>query len=104
MILRDGRALELIRQDRALEPGVFSERDVMKAEIHRAVADAVDVVNQKPGLTCVKLRFADDLSEIDFVANAAQFDSGRFEFQAGFETYGGSVDELADIHAEVIRQ
>ncbi|MBI5865359.1 MAG: hypothetical protein HZB38_12790 [Planctomycetes bacterium] len=76
----------------------------MKTNLQHAVANAVDVVNANSGLTCVKLRFADDQSEIDFVANAAQFSQGRFEFQAGFETYGGAVDELEDIRAEVIRQ
>jgi hypothetical protein len=75
----------------------------MTAELQKAVTRAVDVVNAKPGLTCVKLRFADDLSEIDFVANSASLSAGRFEFQAGFETYGGNVEELAEIQAEVIR-
>lgn len=72
--------------------------------LQQAVADAVRVVNDNSGLTCVRLRFAEDQSEIDFVANAAQVGQGRFEFQAGFETYGGAIEELDDIRAEVIRQ
>lgn len=76
----------------------------MTPEMHRVVRDVVDKVNANSGLTCVRLRFADDQTEIDFVANAAQLTQGRFEFQAGFETYGGAIDELEDVHAEVIRQ
>lgn len=76
----------------------------MRFGLQQAVADAVRVVNDNSGLTCVRLRFAQDQSEIDFVANAGQIGSGRFEFQAGFETYGGSIEELDDIQAEVIRQ
>ena len=76
----------------------------MTPEMHRVVADVVDKVNANSGLTCVRLRFADDQSEIDFVANAAHLTHGRFEFQAGFETYGGDIDELEDVRAELIRQ
>lgn len=67
-----------------------------------AVRDAVKLVNLHAGQTCVRLRFADDPSEIDFVANAARLGEGWFEFQAGFETYSGSFAELADIRTEVI--
>jgi len=75
----------------------------MKSEVQSAVASAVDLVNRNAGQTYVHLRFADDPAEVDFVANAASFAGGRFEFKAGFETYGGSVDELADVRAELIK-
>jgi len=74
----------------------------MTAELQRAVANAVNLVNTHAGQTAVRLRFADDPSEVDFVANAATCADGSFEFQAGFETYGGNVAELSDICAEVI--
>jgi hypothetical protein len=74
----------------------------MTVELQRAVANAVTLVNSNSGQTCVRLRFSDDSPEIDFVANAARCDRGNFEFQAGFETYGGSVEELSDIRAEII--
>jgi hypothetical protein len=63
----------------------------------------VNLVNSHAGQTCIHLRFADDSGDIDFVANAARFSNGSFEFQAGFETYGGNVEELAEIRAEVIQ-
>ena len=74
----------------------------MPREMQQAVTDAVALVNTQPGNTCIRLRFADDPYELDFVANAAHLLDGRFEFKAGFETYGGGVDELSDIRAEVI--
>jgi len=74
----------------------------MSLELRRAVASAVDVVNAHAGQTCVRLRFAGDPSEVNFVANAAELRGATFEFQAGFETYGGSVEELSDISTEVI--
>lgn len=74
----------------------------MRPQMQQAVSDAVEMVNTQPGLTCVRLRFADDPYEVDFVANAAAFTAGRFEFKAGFETYEGAVDELSEIRAELI--
>lgn len=71
-------------------------------EIQKAVSDAVALVNTRPGNTSIRLRFADDPYELDFVANAARCCDGRFEFQAGYETYGGNLEELSDIRAEVI--
>ena len=69
----------------------------MSFELHRAVMQAVELVNAHSGQTSVHLRFADDPADIDFVANSATMLGERFEFQAGFETYGGSVEELSDI-------
>lgn len=74
----------------------------MNPELRRAVAQAVDLVNTHSGQTSVHLRFADDPAAIDFVANAAHLQGAKFEFQAGFETYGGSVEELSEIKTEVI--
>lgn len=74
----------------------------MDPELRRAVAKAVDVVNSHSGQTSVHLRFAGDPAEIDFVANAARLHGGTFEFHAGIETYGGSVEELSEIKTEVI--
>jgi hypothetical protein len=74
----------------------------MNPELRRAVAQAVDLVNTHSGQTSVHLRFTDDPAAIDFVANAARLQGAKFEFQAGFETYGGSVEELSEIKTEVI--
>lgn len=74
----------------------------MSFELHRAVKQAVELVNAHSGQTSVHLRFADDPADIDFVANSARMLGEKFEFQAGFETYGGSVEELSDIKTEVI--
>jgi len=74
----------------------------MHPNLHRAVAEAIDVVNAHSGQTTVHLRFADDPAELDFVANAAALRDGSFEFHAGFETYSGSLEELSDIRTEVI--
>ncbi len=74
----------------------------MGAELRRAIAEAVDVVNSHSGQTSVHLRFVNDPSEIDFIANSGRLQGGIFEFQAGFETYGGSVDDLSEIKTEVL--
>lgn len=74
----------------------------MSLELRRAVMQAVNLVNAHSGQTSVHLRFADDPSAIDFVANSARIQGERFEFQSGFETYGGAVEELSDIKTEVI--
>lgn len=71
-------------------------------DIRAAVNEAVKVVNANAGKTCVHLQFAGDPSGLDFVANSATVHGGSFEFQAGFETYGGSVEELAGVRADVI--
>lgn len=76
---------------------------IMNAELQRAVKSAVNLVNSHSGQTCVHLRFSDDASDVDFIANAARVSGGSFEFQAGFETYGGSVEELSDIRVEIIQ-
>ncbi len=73
----------------------------MHGPIQSAVADAVNLVNRHSGKTTIHLRFV-DTGEIDIIANAATFTDGAFEFQAGFETVGGSIDELLSIQAEVI--
>jgi len=71
-------------------------------ELMQAVETAVDVVNTHSGLACVHLRFAEDIDEVDFVANSASLQNGYFKFQAGFDTYGGNVAELSDIRTEII--
>lgn len=74
------------------------------AELQRAVADAVRLVNTHPGQAGVRLEFRSaEFGQVDFVANAAQLEGNRFSFSAGFETYNGTIDELARIRAEVIR-
>jgi len=72
------------------------------AEIGFALRQAVQAVNDHAGETCVHVRFADDPGEIDFIANAARFADGAFEFQAGIETLAGSVEEIDAIRTEVI--
>lgn len=75
----------------------------MKGPLEHKVRDAVELVNRHSGKTAVRLMFQDDGAvEIDFVANSARITGGAFEFVAGFETYGGSVDELAQIDARLI--
>lgn len=74
----------------------------MNAELQRAVATAVDLVNGNAGQTCVRLRFRDDSPEIDIIANGATLEGATFEFTAGYESYLGSVDELVQINAHVI--
>lgn len=76
----------------------------MNFELRRAVMQAIDLVNAHSGQTSVHLRFADDPVDIDFVANSARMLGEKFEFQAGFETYGGTVEELSDIKIEVIER
>jgi hypothetical protein len=70
--------------------------------LRHAVAQAIDLVNSHSGQTSVHLRFAGDPAAIDFVANSASLLGGKFEFQAGFETYGGSVEEISEISTQVI--
>ncbi len=72
--------------------------------LQTAVADAVRMVNTQPGMTCVRLKFAGEPAEIDFVANSADLLGDRFTFTAGFQTFDGSVRELADIRTELIRR
>lgn len=74
----------------------------METPLQHAVVDAVKVVNSHAGETCVRLQFADE-PEIDFIADSARMVDGAFEFQAGFETLAGSVDELTRIQTEVIQ-
>jgi hypothetical protein len=74
----------------------------VSAELRRAVAEAIALVNSHSGHTSVHLRFVNDPSEIDFIANSGRLQGTAFEFQAGFETYAGSVDELSEIKTEVI--
>ena len=76
----------------------------MIPEIRKAVLQAISDVNAQPGQTSVHLRFNDDPLDVDFVANSASMQGAAFEFQAGFETYGGSIDELSDIKTETIRR
>jgi hypothetical protein len=76
---------------------------MMLSNVQEAVKDAVNLVNLHSGRTCVRLQFAGDAEPIDFVANAARMTEGRFEFQAGFETYRGLITELSDINAQLIQ-
>ncbi len=63
---------------------------------------AIETVNHHAGQTCVRLRFADDPDEIDFIANSARLIDGAFEFQAGIETLSGSIEELSAVRVDVI--
>jgi hypothetical protein len=74
----------------------------MDPELRRAVADAVNLVNAHSGQTSVHLRFSNEPTAINFIANAARVQDNDFEFQAGFETYGGRLEELSEIRAELI--
>ena len=75
----------------------------MDPRLRTAVEQAVNVVIAHAGQTTVHLRFSGDPGGVDFVANAARIQGASFEFQSGFDTYGGSVDELSDIKTEVIQ-
>ena len=76
----------------------------LNPELHRNIADAVKLVNAHSGQASVCLRFhSDELAEVDFVANSASLQGDRFTFTAGFETFDGTVTELAGIRAELIR-
>ena len=71
--------------------------------IQQAVADAVSLVNTHSGQTSVHLRFnSTDLADVDLVANSASLQGESFAFTAGFETFNGTVTELADIKTELI--
>lgn len=70
--------------------------------VRLAVHEAVNTVNTHAGETCVRVRFANDPHEIDFIANAARLIDGAFEFQAGFETLAGKLDEIESIRTEPI--
>lgn len=72
-----------------------------QTDIRRAVADAVQLVNRHPGQTCIRLRFRDEYAE-DFVANSAALNGESFSFSAGFDTYGGALEDLATIETETI--
>ena len=76
----------------------------MNPNLNQAVRDAVDLVNSNAGHTSVHLMFHDDSSALDFIANSARLQGPMFEFNAGFETYGGRIDELSDIRFEIINR
>lgn len=77
----------------------------LNSDMQMAVADAVRLVNSHSGQASVRLKFnSGDVPELDFVANSARVLGDRFVFTAGFETFDGSIRELADIHAELIRR
>ncbi|RMF81447.1 MAG: hypothetical protein D6744_07185 [Planctomycetota bacterium] len=75
----------------------------MQPDVRTAVERAVNSVNSHSGETCVRVRFADDPQEIDFIARSAKFQDGHFEFQAGIETLAGDIDEVREITTELIR-
>ncbi|MCH7872603.1 MAG: hypothetical protein IID33_12970 [Planctomycetes bacterium] len=73
------------------------------AHLRKAVTDAVDLVNSHSGAASVRLEFnSETVPPIDFVANSGSFEGENFIFTAGFETYGGSMEELKNIRAELI--
>mgnify|MGYP003573953360 CR=1 FL=1 len=73
-------------------------------QLQRAVADAVQLVNDHSGQACVRLLFnSGDDGPIDFVANAASLQGDHFTFRSGFETFDGRLAELADIRTDLIR-
>ncbi len=73
------------------------------SHLRKAVTDAVDLVNSHSGAASVRLEFnSETVPPVDFVANSGSVDGGHFTFTAGFETYGGSVEELKGIRAELI--
>lgn len=74
----------------------------MKTQIEREVSKAVDLVNTHAGKACVFLEFEDQF-DVDFVANSATYRNGAFQFSSGIETYSGSVEELAKIRVELIK-
>jgi len=76
----------------------------MNTMLKTAIVDAVDMVNSHAGQTRVLMRFVDDPTGYDFIANAARIHGGLFEFQAGFDSYSGSLDELSEIKAELIKR
>lgn len=73
-----------------------------RSVLRKAVVDAVSLVNSHSGKAAVTLRYNADDYPIDFVANSGTFQGDRFVFTAGFEQYRGTLDQLADIRAELI--
>ena len=73
----------------------------MDPRIRSAVANAVDLVNANAGRATVHLLFHGE-PELDFVANAARLEGDIFKFEAGIEAFSGTVDELAEIRAELV--
>lgn len=71
------------------------------APIRQKVADAVQLVNNHAGRASVHLCFKGE-SEIDFIANSARLDGEAFSFEAGYESFSGSLDEIANIRTELI--
>ena len=72
-------------------------------ELKRAVAEAINQVNAHSGRACVHLRFNSvELPELEFLANSGSLVGERFAFTSGFDTYDGSIAELASIRTEVI--
>lgn len=74
----------------------------VRSELNNVIRDVVRMVNENSGQTSVRLRYCDDCDDINFVANSARLDGCSFEFVAGFETYCGTVEDLADLSANVI--
>ncbi len=73
------------------------------SHLRKAVTDAVDLVNSHSGAASVRLEFNSETAPpLDFVANSGSVEGEHFTFTAGFETYGGSVEELKGIRAELI--
>ncbi len=73
------------------------------SHLRKAVTDAVDLVNSHSGAASVRLEFnSATVPPVDFVANSGSVEGEHFTFTAGFETYGGSVDELKGIQTELI--
>ena len=74
-------------------------------ELRQAVTDVVKLVNSHSGQASVRLTFnSKEYPAVDFVANSGSFQGDNFCFTSGFETYDGSIEELKDIRAELIRR
>ena len=72
-------------------------------DLRRAVTEAVKQVNAHSGRACVHLRFqSGEPPELEFLANSGRVLGEKFIFTAGFETYDGSIDELASIRTELV--
>ncbi len=73
----------------------------VETDLKRALNEAVEMVNGHSGATTVRLEY-DGSPPIDFVANSGSFEGESFVFTAGFETYGGTLDQLRDVRARLI--
>lgn len=73
----------------------------VETNLKKALNEAVRLVNGHSGATTVRLEY-DGAPPIDFVANSGSFEGENFVFTAGFETYGGTLDQLRNVRAQLI--